>query len=226
MIHIHVSLVVLIAVVSIAPGQALLRSPRKATDESQPDAKAVLRSTSLIMVEAPKPQEFKVHDLVTIIINESSKQSSQQKLDTKKDSNFQGTLQQFPDIEALFGDAQLQNSGSSPIVQVGLNSNQKWKGDAKYERNDRFTDKISAEVVEVKPNGVLVLEARRSVTKDDEVQSVLLSGHCRREDVTGANTILSSQLADLTLTMQNEGELRESNKPGWITRVFRTIFDF
>jgi len=238
------TLITLVLFAPAAHGQALLRGPRQAPPPDQtvspanpsagvpiavntdPDPKAALRSASLIVVEAPKPKTFEVHDLVTIIINESSKQSSQQKLDTKKDSKFQGTLEQFPDPSALFGDAQLTNGDSDPIVQVGLNSNQKWKGDAKYERNDRFTDKISAEIIEVKPNGVLVLEARRTVTKDDEVQTVVLAGTCRREDVTNANTILSNQLADMTLSMKNEGELRQSNKPGWITRVFRTIFDF
>jgi flagellar L-ring protein precursor FlgH len=71
-----------------------------------------------------------------------------------------------------------------------------------------------------------VLEARRTVTKDDEVQTVVLSGMCRREDVTNANSVLSSQLADMTLTVSNEGELNQANKPGWITRAFRTVFDF
>ncbi len=210
-----------------AGAQALLRGPREthAEPEVSAGAKSSLHETSLIAVEAPKPKTFSPHDLITIIISENSRQSGEQKLDTKQDTSIKGALNKFPDPTKLI-EGELTNGQSSPIVQVDESSNSKWKGDAKYERSDRFTDKISAEVIEVKPNGVLVLEARRSVTKDDEVQSMVLAGTCRREDVTNANTILSSQLADMTLTVKNEGELRDTNKPGWITRVFRTIFAF
>lgn len=210
-----------------AHGQAQLRLKAQETldAEGKPDTRASLRAVSRFIVESPKAKAIEVHDLVTIIINESSKQSSQQKLDTKTDSGLRGSLKDFPDLGKLL-EAELTNGASSPVATVDVSGGDNFKGDAKYERNDRFTDRISAVVIDVKPNGTLVLEARRTVTKDDEVQTVVLSGMCRREDVTNANSVLSSQLADMTLTVTNEGELNQANKPGWITRAFRTIFDF
>jgi flagellar L-ring protein precursor FlgH len=180
---------------------------------------------SRYLVEAPKPKAIEVHDIITIVINESSKQSAQQKVESKTDSSLTASLKKFPDLGKLI-EGELATGDGSPVAAVDVAGGDKFKGDAKYERNDRFTDRISAEVIDVKPNGTLVLEARRTVTKDDEVQTVVLSGRCRREDVTNANSILSSQMADLNLKVSNEGELRESNQPGWITRAFRTIFDF
>ncbi|MFZ4431006.1 MAG: flagellar basal body L-ring protein FlgH [Phycisphaerales bacterium] len=210
-----------------AHGQAQLRLKAQETldAEGKPDTRASLRAVSRFIVESPKAKAIEVHDLVTIIINESSKQSSQQKLDTKTDSGLRGSLKDFPDLSKLL-QAELTNGASSPVATVDVSGGDNFKGDAKYERNDRFTDRISAVVIDVKPNGTLVLEARRTVTKDDEVQTVVLSGMCRREDVTNANSVLSSQLADMTLTVSNEGELNQANKPGWITRAFRTVFDF
>lgn len=213
-------------VAGTARGQAQLRLKQQETvdAEGKPDTRASLRAVSKFIVESPKAKAIEVHDLVTIIINESSKQSSQQKLDTKTDSGLSGSLKQFPNVAKLL-EAELTN-GNTPVASVDVSGGDKFKGDAKYERNDRFTDRISAVVIDVKPNGTLVLEARRTVTKDDEVQTVVLSGMCRREDVTNANSVLSSQLADMTLTVTNEGELNQANKPGWITRAFRTVFDF
>lgn len=223
----HAAFLTLALLATAAPAQALLRGPREGqVDRSgDPDPSAALRATSLIVVQAPKPKTFEIHDLVTIIISESSKQSSQQKLDTKQNTGIQANLNNFIDLGDL-AEGNLNTTSNGTIAQVDMTSNEKWKGDAKYERNDRFTDKISAEVIDVKPNGVLVIEARRTVTKDDEVQTMVLAGSCRRDDITNANTILSSQLADMTLTVKNDGELRDTNKPGWITRLFRAVFDF
>ena len=95
-----------------------------------------------------------------------------------------------------------------------------------YEREDRFSARIAAEILEVKPNGTVVLEARKRIEKDDEIQTILIAGKVRTEDITLQNTVLSSQLADLTLSVQNEGEVRDAAKKGFLTKLFDTIFAF
>jgi len=197
----------------------------KTDADGNPDTRASLRAVSKFLVEAPKPKTLGIHDIVSIVINESSKQSAQQTVDTKTNSSLTGSLNKFPDLGKLL-EGELTNGLSGPVASVDIAGGDKFKGDAKYDRTDRFTDRISAVVVDVKPNGVLVLEARRTVTKDEEVQTVVLSGMCRREDITNANSVLSSQLAELTLKVTNDGEVSQANRPGWITRAFRTVFDF
>lgn len=218
---------VLTSSVCVAQGQTLLSQapppqPVAARDEEpmNPD----LAALSLTVVESPKPKTFEVHDLITIVIAESSKSSSSQKLDTKKDTNFKATLAQFPAL-MKFLEAELTN-GQTTSVGVDLSSGQKVKGDGKYERDDRFADRITAEVIDVKPNGRLTLEARRMIQKDEELQTLVLQGECRREDVTNANTVLSTQLAGLTLRAQNEGHVKDAADKGWITRVFEAVFNF
>jgi flagellar L-ring protein precursor FlgH len=81
-------------------------------------------------------------------------------------------------------------------------------------------------VIDVKPNNTLVIEARKTIQTNDEIKVLVLSGVCRRDDVTNANTVLSSQLADLTIIQTTEGELRDGSKKGWITGLFEAIFNF
>lgn len=210
-----------------ASGQSLLRAPSKpAVDaKGEVDANAPLRQTSLILVEAPEPKKFAIHDKVTIIISETSTQSSKQKLDTKKDAGFKASLRDFPDLAALI-DGRLENSASGTITAVDASTGQSFKGDGTYERSDRFTDRITATVIDVKPNGVLVLEARRTITKDEESQTLVLAGEVRGEDVTTSNTVLSSQLAELSVTVTNTGDLKDTASKGWITEFFETVFNF
>lgn len=184
-----------------------------------------LKDVSLIQVEAPKPKDYQVHDLVTIIVSENHKASSEAKLDTKKDTSLKAKLSKFPDL-AAFLEASLQQGASSPIVEADVSSGSSFKGDGKYETKEGLTDKITATIIDVKPNGTLILEARRTISKDEQTQTLVLSGVCRREDVTDNNSVLSSQLAELTVGVETTGQVKEAAKKGILTRVFEAVFNF
>jgi flagellar L-ring protein precursor FlgH len=185
-----------------------------------------LKQASLMYVEAPKPKTYEIHDKVSIIISETSSQSSEQKLDAKKDASLKAAVNKFPDI-GLFFQANLKNTSSTtPIASVDVAGSSNFKGDGKFERNDKFTDRIEATVIDVKPNGVLVLEARKTVGQDKEIRSLVLSGECRREDVTDNNTVLSSQLSDLTILAHTEGDARDTASKGILSRLVDAIFNF
>jgi flagellar L-ring protein precursor FlgH len=221
------SIVLLGMLATRSHAQVMLQdAERPAVDAAgQPDQLAGLRGFSLLLVEPPKPREIRVHDKVTIIVSESSKQSASQSLDTKQDATYKAALKRFPDL-AKFLDFNLANGAANPIVELDASGNAKFKGEGKYDRDDRFTDRITATIIDIKPNGVLVVEAKRTIQKDEEIQTLVLSGECRREDVTRQNTILSNQLANMTLATKNEGRVKESANKGVIPRLLEAIFNW
>jgi flagellar L-ring protein FlgH len=178
-----------------------------------------------MLVEAPQPKTYAVHDKVTIIIAESSSQTSQQKLDAKKDASLKAAVNKFPDL-AMFLEGNLTNLGTGVIASADVSGSRNFKGDGKFERTDKFQDKIQATVIDVKPNGVLVLEARKTVGQDREIRTLVLSGECRREDVTDNNSVLSSQLAELTILAHTEGDIKDTASKGFLTRVIEGVFNF
>jgi flagellar L-ring protein precursor FlgH len=217
-----------------ALGQSLLRpqesQPASTMGLSAEDAalrppNEDLRATSMMYIDPPRPRVFHLHEQVTILIDENSAQSSKESLETNKDVQMDASLKKFPSLKA-FVDGELLTGGSNPVVEFGAADKQKYKGEGTYSRNDRFTAKITAKVIDVKPNNTLVIEARKTIQTNDEIKVLVLSGVCRRDDVTNANTVLSSQLADLTIIQTTEGELRDGSKKGWITGLFEAIFNF
>lgn len=192
--------------------------------KGEPDPGAYLRGTSLLYIEPPKPREFEIHDLVTIIVEETTKSEASQNLTTKKTYDINAALDQFPSLRHLL-EAQVQNDSQDP-AELGVNFDSKFKGDGDYERTDRFVARITAEVIDVKPNGTVVIEARKRIDKDGEIQTIILSGTCRREDVTDQNTLLSSQLADLTVSMKTEGQVTKAGRKGLIPRALEGLFNF
>jgi len=186
-----------------------------------------LADISLFAIAAPEDREFVENDLVTIIISERSKTERNQKLDAKKDYNIDAKVSAWVDLMQLLETRVVPDGKTgSKLPGVGVDFQSDFKGDGKYTREDKLTDRIQAKVVEVKPNGTLLIEARRSVVTDLEVQEVVLSGMCRSEDVTEANSIQSNQLYDLMLNVQNKGDVKKANEKGLIPRVLDSLFNF
>ncbi len=186
---------------------------------------ADLKAMSMMYIDPPKARMFAVHEQITILIDENSQQQSKESLETKKDASFDASLKKFPDIHALL-DGQLRNKSGSPLGAVSAADSEKWKGEGTYSRNDRFTAKITAKIIDVKPNGLLVLEARKTIQTNSEIKTMVMSGTCRGADITSSNTVLSTQLADLNLVQNTEGELKDSSSKGWITGVLEAVFNF
>lgn len=211
--------------------QSLFESPaapqlqREAGEAARAGAAPALREVSLFAVEQPKPREFLAEDLVTIIISERSKLDRKQKGESKKEYDNEAALTKFIDIVNLL-ELIVKQTSNERLPAIDLTSETDFKGDAKYFREDRLTDRITAKILEVKPNGTLVLEARRQWKTDEEDQVVVLSGICRADDVTDQNTVQSNQLYDLKLVVENRGELNRATKKGLIPRVLETILNF
>jgi flagellar L-ring protein precursor FlgH len=181
---------------------------------------------SLFAVTAPPPRKYGKHDLVEVIVNESSVQNLAQVVDTKKDYNLTAELSKFPSLKSLIESATLEEGIGSVHPALGLKSGNKFKGDSKFNRKDQVTAKITATVVDVKPNGTLVLEARESIQTDKEITTMVLSGVCREEDITKGNTVQSSQLAALTMKIEHEGDVKDNAVKGVIPRIIEAIFNF
>lgn len=180
---------------------------------------------SLIWVPEPEPRVFQKHDIVTIIIDEVSTQTSSQSLETEKDSRTRANLNSIVDLMNLL-ELRLQQADTRNVSLIDFNARRNFTGEGDYERKDRFSARITATVLEVKPNGTLVLQASKRIAKDTEIQTIVLSGVVREEDITRQNTVLSSQMANLDITSHHEGQVRDAAKKGFITEVLDALFAF
>ena len=186
-----------------------------------------LAQRSFTSVRPAEPRQFAVHDLVTIVVRELSQADSSASLETEKDAQFDGAVNAFPDMQlSQLLDFQLAGSRLANPPKLDVELGNQWEGEGTYERKDSVSDRVTARVIDVKPNGLLVLEARKSIRNDREGLQIVLTGTCRAEDVSIDNTVLSTQLYNLHLDRQHEGELRKSTKKGLITKVLEGLFSF
>lgn len=211
-----------------APSNSLItRALRERASAPRTRDSHTLRDSSLFVVPPPRPREFALHDLVQIVVQETSNARSRAKLDTEKEYALKGKIAKWLhlDIMDLLNLQMRQGSGDN-VPEVDLSFDKEFEGKGDYERRDDLTARLTAEVIEILPNGHLVLEARTSIRNDQENLVLKVTGICRPQDVTAANTILSNQLHDLVIDKVHTGELRRASEKGLIAKVFDALFAF
>ena len=203
------------------------RQPVATRNEMRNPLSPAIVQMSLSAVKMPEPKKFAVHDLVTILVNENVQANSTSSMDAKKQTTLNGQVNKFPSFSLVdFLTAHLEGSTLSNGPGVDISSTNELKGDGTYSRKDSLTTCVSAEIIDVKPNGNLVLEARRNIDSDKETLKLTLTGVCRKDDVSADNTVQSTQLADLKLVKEHKGELSKVTKKGLISRILESIFAF
>lgn len=196
----------------------------QAEDRLAPD----IAQTSLTAVALPPPRKFARHDLITIIVRESVENDSSATLETEKAVSVKGEVASFPHLtlaDLLRGQLKAgDGDAESPKVDVKFDNS--FEGEGDYSRKDTFVARITARVIDVKPNGTLVLEARKMIQSDKEEMEMIVTGTCRKEDVQSDNTVLSTQLYDLNVTKRHDGEVRRAAKKGVLTKLLDLVFNF
>jgi len=186
---------------------------------------ARLSDVSFAAVPEPVPRTLRKHDQVTIIVREESEFRTRGSSEFKKEAEFEARLEEF--IKLSVRNAEIEGGAQGPNPPaIRATGKRDFKGEGLVNRSDRFTTRVQAEVVDVKPNGTLVLQARSHIKTDDEERFFLLSGSCRVEDVNADNTILSSQLFDKDLRQTSKGTVRQATRRGWLSHLLDAVNPF
>jgi flagellar L-ring protein precursor FlgH len=172
-----------------------------------------------------------VNDIVTILIVESSSSSRSANTKVSESTSRTAGVKRFPTIldpisgkviEPLTGPVLGYEKPSTALqgrLGLDLSGSAAHEGKGNIDRSDRVSGQIAARVVKVLDNGNLVIEGRRAVLVNDESQVITISGLVRAQDISGANTVLSSQIADAEIQMSGRGVLAEAQKPGILYRI-------
>lgn len=200
-------------------GSSLFRAQTANAPSRAPAAADVNRQIggqSYFAVTPPRPRTYAKHDLVTVIIREQSEFKSEGSTELEKDARLQARIDEFLSLD--IDNWSLEQIVGSNKPRIDMRGSRDFNGEGEVERKDSLIARLQAEVIDVKPNGNLVLAARKRLKTDDEIQEFILSGTVRAEDITADNTVLSTQIYDLNLEKTHTGGIRDSTKRGWVPR--------
>ncbi|HLX02569.1 MAG TPA: flagellar basal body L-ring protein FlgH [Trinickia sp.] len=143
-------------------------------------------------------------DIVTILVYENS--SASNAADTSTNTNFN-----------VSGSVSTLYAGNNR-AQAGAGDNYGGKG--QIQRSGRLLAHLSATVIEVQPNGDLIVAGDQQIDVNGEKTSIRLKGRVRPIDIAQNNTVLSTRLADAQIDYTGDGFITDRTRPGLIPRFF------
>ena len=167
---------------------------------------------------------YRVGDIVTVNVVESSSASKEAATTLGKDSNISAGISALLGWE--YSVPHNQKNAFSPSSMIGAKTAHSFKGSGQTTRKENLTAQISARVVQVLPNGDLAIRGSREVAVNYEKQFIILEGIIRPSDISTDNTVLSSYIADARISYTGKGVVSEKQKPGWMSRILTHVWPF
>ena len=154
----------------------------------------------------------RVGDILTIKLVESTQAKKDADLEVNKDAEI--------NIEAptLWGVSAATIMGKS--IETEVHAKRKFGGEGKANQSNSLTGDITVTVIEVLPNGNLMVRGEKRVTLNQGNEFIRLSGIVRPVDIDASNTVLSSRVANPTIMYTGDGAVADASKLGWFSRVF------
>jgi flagellar L-ring protein FlgH len=144
---------------------------------------------------------FRLHDVVSIVVSESLAASTDGQVKNSRASNANSGL------TALFGALKSSNALQNLVNQT---SSSGLTAQGQSTTNSSLVTTFGAEVVDVLPNGMLVVQATRQLTFSQQTQLIKLRGLIRPEDVSAQNQVQSTAMTDLELEVTGKGIVNDS----------------
>jgi flagellar L-ring protein precursor FlgH len=166
---------------------------------------------------------YRVGDLVTVRLDESSKAAGDSSTQLDRESNESMGVPNFFGLTTALARAY---PDIDPEKLIEWMSESNFNGKGTTSRGNRLDGSISVRVKKVLPNGDLFVEGTKVILINDEEVHMYVSGVIRAEDLDSSNTVASSTIADAQIEFSGRGVLSENQKQGWFTRLFAKIRPF
>jgi flagellar L-ring protein FlgH len=158
------------------------------------------------------------HDLIQIVVAENLTSSMDGAVKNSRASNANSG------ISGLFGNLKTGNSLQNIITQ---NSSSGLSAQGTSATDSSLSTTFGGQVVEVLPNGTLVVEAARQVEFSQQTQTILLRGLVRPEDISQQNQILSTAISSLELEVRGKGIINDyTHRPNVFVRLLQNLLIF
>lgn len=156
-----------------------------------------------------------IGDILTVVIQEQHSVRNQDKIERRNDTSLAARLETYSLSDDTF------KTGNLPRIDIRKESD--FLGESKQNSGSEVRASIAVVVVDVQPNGNLVVAGTRTVTVNDETRTLRISGLVRALDVTPNNTVGSAQVADARIAILGEGGGTRQVTRGPVGQLFDTL---
>jgi flagellar L-ring protein FlgH len=163
-----------------------------------------------------------VGSIITIAVSENSTENKNNATATERKSSLSAAITSF-----------LFPPGATPIGTVGgqlpamaYNSDAVHNGSGTISDSETIVAQIAVQIIDVLPNGNLVVQGKRETSFSHEQQQIILRGIIRPDDILPNNTVFSYNVADATIQIIGKGTVSDGTNKGWFVRFWDKLNPF
>jgi flagellar L-ring protein precursor FlgH len=163
-----------------------------------------------------------VGDILTILIQENNGATRQNNTTTSKKASLNAAIASIlysPTTSGL-----LTKKGALPAINY--TSDAEFNGGGSINNAETITAQVSVKVVDVLPNGNMVVEGQLHTAFSGEKQDAIVRGTVRPDDVMANNTLYSYNVADATIQFLSKGTITDAQRKGWLNKIWDKLSPF
>ena len=160
-------------------------------------------------------RQWRVGDIITVVLNESTQASRNSSLITERKATNDALSSSWTNSllspNGFWGDVR----GDIDLTKAEIGT----EGVGTAAQANALSGVITAMVAEVLPNGNLIVEGRKQLSLTEGAEFIQIRGVVRSRDVQPDNTVSSMRMAQAQISYRGTGNLADSTQPGWITQL-------
>lgn len=166
----------------------------------------------------------RVGDIVTIRINIADSAKVDNSTTRTRNGSETGGIAALLGLESKIG--KILPGNPDPSALVNTNSTSNAAGTGNTSRSEQINMTMAASVVDVLPNGNLLIRGRQEVRINFELRELVVTGTIRPEDIARDNSIRHSQIADARISYGGRGQLTDAQQARWGQQIYDALFPF
>ncbi|MBP7336159.1 flagellar basal body L-ring protein FlgH [Niveispirillum sp.] len=166
----------------------------------------------------------RVGDIMTVTIQINDRAQMQNNTSRTRDGSDSIGIPNLFGLEASTNNILPNTVNPSTLVSATGTTNS--AGTGQIQRQEQINLQVAALIVQVLPNGNMVVNGKQEVRVNNEVRELTLTGIIRPEDITSANTISYEKIAEARISYGGRGNLTDVQTPRWGQQVLEAISPF
>ncbi|MCX2802133.1 flagellar basal body L-ring protein FlgH [Microbulbifer thermotolerans] len=154
-------------------------------------------------------------DLLTVVFNEQVSASKSAESNASRSGTGSLTSTVVPDGLESLTDYGFDIEGSNDF-----------EGGGGASAENTFTGTMAVTVLEVLPNGNLRVRGEKQIVINQGTEYIRFSGIIDPREISSANTVLSTQVAEARIEYVGDGYIDEAQHMGWLQRLFLNLSPF
>ncbi len=203
-------------------GGRAIAMPMPAPNAEAANANSLWRAGSRTFFKDQRAR--RLGDIVTVVIDINDRARLNNTTERTRDNGETAQIPAFGGLEQTLVD--ILPSGANASQLVDLSSGSTVRGEGSVDRREDVELVVAAVVTDVLPNGNLVVAGKQEVRVNNEVRELTVTGVIRPEDISNANRINHTQIAEARISYGGRGQLTDVQQARYGQQLYDILFPF